>query len=115
MPRPLPVVAHAADEALGELRRPPRADAGGRRLGLLRARRRRGVDVRLAGHRLRDERVAVLEQEPLAVPADRQRPLERRRKAERHLGGGAEARAEQPGRVAAVRGGAAARDSGGRS
>ena len=78
-PEPARIVPRAADEALGELRRAEGADAVRGRTGRDGIGRDGRVDRRVAGPRLRDERIAVLEQKALAVTSDRQRPLEGRR------------------------------------
>ena len=98
-----PVLAHAADEALGELRRAEGPDAFACRLRLGRCRRGGGVERRIAGRGLGDEQLTVEEEQPVALAPDRERALERRGQMERHLSRGAETRAEEAGRVAAVR------------
>src|SRR6185503_1860749 len=102
-PEPAAVLARAADEALGELGRPEGADplrGGGCRSPVG---RRRWLDSGIACDRLGDEHVAVLEDEALTVGPNREQALERRREAERDLRGSADARAEEPARVASVR------------
>ena len=93
----------AAGEALGEVLGLEADVARGRVLGLGERHLRR-LDSRRSGPRLRDERVAVEQEHAAVLLADGERPLERRRQAQRHLRRPADERGEPSRRVAAVRG-----------
>ena len=80
-----PVLANAADEALAELWTEASDVPFARGLRNLERDRRRSVDVDGPRARVGNERVTVAKSNALAVSFDHERPVERRRRPERHL------------------------------
>ena len=79
------VVPRAADEALAEVRAPPSDMSLSRLLRDLDGDRCRRLHLHRRRSCLRDERVAVQESHAVADVLDAERPVERRRQAQRHL------------------------------
>ena len=91
-----------AAEALGEVLAAEVDMRSRRLLGFRERGRRRRLQVWLAGPGLGDDRLPVQQAHETVLLDDRERPVERRRQAKRHLGGSVDVRSQPPGCVATV-------------